>query len=51
MKKFTEEFLNISLFNEQKIYFINQVNDKLIEFVEYVENKIENQKIFCSLKI
>ena len=45
-KKFTEEFLNISLFNEQKIYFINQVNDKLIEFVEYVENKIENQKIF-----
>jgi len=45
-KKFIEEFLNISLFNEQKIYFINQVNDKLIEFVEYVENKIENQKIF-----
>ena len=45
-KKFIEDFLNISLFNEQKIYFINQINDKLLDFIEYVGKKINNQKIY-----
>ena len=45
-KNFIDNFLNISLFNEQKIYFINQVNDKLFDIIEYVEKKINNQKIY-----
>ena len=45
-KDFIDSFLNISLFNEQKIYFINQVNDKLFDLIEYVEKKINNQKIY-----
>ena len=45
-KNFIDNFLNISLFNKEKIYFINQVNDKLFDFIDYVEKKINNQKIY-----
>ena len=29
---FLMKFLNLSLFEEKKIFFINQANDKILEF-------------------
>ena len=43
---FYENFFNISLFGENKIYFINEVNDKILEIIKELENKIDNQKIY-----
>tara|TARA_B100000575_G_C23121776_1_gene649293 strand:+ start:1067 stop:2056 length:990 start_codon:yes stop_codon:yes gene_type:complete len=43
---FFNEIFNKSLFEEEKIYFINQVDDKLLEIFEELENKIDKQKIF-----
>ena len=45
-KLFYEEFLNISLFNSQKIFCIDNVNDKILEIIQDLENKIDNQKIY-----
>ena len=42
---FIENLLNMSLFNEEKIYFIEQVNDKILGLLEILRNKIEDQKI------
>ena len=42
---FIENLLNRSLFNEEKIYFIEQVNDKILGLLEILRNKIEDQKI------
>ena len=39
------ELQNLSLF-EQKIYFINQVNDKILNFIEDLDIKNNNQKIY-----
>ena len=43
---FIENLLNISLFNEEKIYFIEQVNDKILGLLENLRDKIEGQKIY-----
>ena len=43
---FLNEILNISLFDEKKIYFINQVNDKILDAIKKIEPKIDYQKIY-----
>ena len=43
---FEETFLNISLFDEKKIYFIEFTNDKILNLIQDLENKINNQKIY-----
>ena len=43
---FFNEILNISLFNEKKIYFINQVNDKILDTIKIIEPKIDSQKFY-----
>lgn len=43
---FFNEILNISLFDEKKIYFINQVNDKILDAIKKIEPKIDYQKIY-----
>ena len=43
---FFNEILNISLFNEKKIYFINQVNDKILDAIKIIEPKIDSQKFY-----
>jgi DNA polymerase-3 subunit delta len=43
---FFNEIFNISLFNEKKIYFINQVNDKIFDAIKKIEPKIDSQKIY-----
>ena len=37
IEKFYEEVYNESLFEEKKIFFINQVNDKILEVVKELE--------------
>lgn len=44
--KFFAEISNISLFQKKKIYFIDQVNDKIFEIVKEIESKIDTDKIF-----
>jgi DNA polymerase-3 subunit delta len=48
---FFNEIQNISLFNEEKIFFINQANDKILDLIKEIETKIDTQKIFlfCEL--
>ena len=43
---FLNEIFNISLFDEKKIYFIDQANDKILEIIEELENKVVEQKFF-----
>ena len=43
---FFSEILNISLFEEEKIFFIDNTNDKIIPIIEEVEKKAETQKIY-----
>ena len=43
---FIENLLNMSLFNEEKIYFIEQVNDKILGLLENLRDKTEDQKIY-----
>ena len=43
---FLNEILNISLFDEKKIYFINQVNDKILDTIKIIEPKIDSQKFY-----
>ena len=40
------EFKNISLFEENKIYLINDVSDKILETIENLEKDIINQSVF-----
>ncbi len=40
------ELRNLSLFEQEKIYFINQVNDKILDFIEDLDIKNNNQKIY-----
>ena len=40
------EINNKSLFNEKKIIFINQVNDKILDTVDEVVKNIQDEKIF-----
>lgn len=45
-KIFYEQFLNISLFSNLKIFFIDNVSDKILEIIQDLENKSDNQKIY-----
>lgn len=45
------EILNTSLFNEEKIYFINHGNDKLLDTIKEIEPKLENRRIFIFAEI
>jgi DNA polymerase-3 subunit delta len=45
------EIFNFSLFNEKKIIFINQANDKMLEIIKEIEPKITNQKLFLFSEI
>jgi len=40
------EITNKSLFNEKKIIFINQANDKILDIIDEVVENIEDEKIF-----
>ena len=40
------EISNKSLFNEKKIIFINQVNDKILDIVDEIIENIQDEKIF-----
>ena len=40
------EFNNFSLFEKKKIFFVSQVNDKILEIIEDLEKKIDNQKLY-----
>ena len=44
--KFFNELLNQSLFEDTKIFFINQTNDKILELIKEIELKKDNQKVF-----
>ena len=43
---FFEDFLNNSLFDEKKIYFIDQVNDKFLSIVQEIEKRSDGQKVY-----
>ena len=43
---FFNKVLNISLFNESKVFLINQINDKILEIIKNIETKIKTQKIY-----
>ena len=45
-EKFYENLLNISLFDEKKIFIIDNVSDKILETFQHIENKIDKNKIF-----
>ena len=45
-ENFFNEINNISLFDEEKIYIIEQVNDKILELIKSIEVKIDRQKIY-----
>jgi len=44
--KFFREILNVSLFEKEKIYIIEQANDKILEILEKIKSDIDNQKIY-----
>jgi len=41
----SKEILNKSLFEEKKILFIEHANDKILNFIEDIADKIDNEKI------
>ena len=43
---FFREILNISLFSDEKIFLINQANDRILELIKKIETKIDNRKVF-----
>lgn len=48
IEKFYEEVYNESLFDEKKIFFINQVNDKILEVVKELEKNGKKNIFFFS---
>ena len=44
--QFFNEVINISLFEDKKVYLINQANDKILKIIEDIETKISEQSIF-----
>jgi DNA polymerase-3 subunit delta len=48
---FFSEILNISLFNEKKIFFIYQTNDKILDVILKIEKKLSAQKIYLFSEI
>ena len=49
--KLFEKVFNASLFGEEEIFFIEQVNDKILELIKELEIKIQNQKIYFFAQI
>ena len=43
---FLETILNISLFSEERFYFIEQSNDKILDIIQELEKKINDHKIY-----
>tara|TARA_B100001057_G_scaffold486463_1_gene567691 strand:+ start:3015 stop:4007 length:993 start_codon:yes stop_codon:yes gene_type:complete len=43
---FFGELFNISLFNKEKIFCINQANDKILELIKEIEEKKDTPKIY-----
>ena len=43
---FISNIFNKSLFEEKKIYFINQANDKILDIIKEVDGKLEDQEIY-----
>ena len=41
-----EKIFNKSLFNETKIFFINQCSEKILDIIKTIETKLDDQKIF-----
>lgn len=48
--EFFSEILNASLFDEKKIYFINQGSDKILNIIKHIEPNIDNQEIYIFSK-
>ena len=49
--KFFSEIYNISLFDVNKIFFISQTNDKILDIIKELETKISEQKLFLFSEI
>ena len=45
---FLANILNLSLFEKEKIYLINQCNDKILNIIAQIEEKLQNQRIVYS---
>lgn len=45
-ESFLEQILNTSLFDEEKIFLINDANDKILELFKIIENKLDNNKVY-----
>jgi DNA polymerase III subunit delta len=43
---FFKYLFNASLFDEQKIFIIENANDKILKIIEEIENKLDDQKIY-----
>ena len=43
---FYNQIFNNSLFQKQKIFLINQCNDKMLEIIQNIDEKLSDQKIF-----
>ena len=48
---FLSDLFNISLFNDAKVYFIDQVNDKFLNIIHQLENRLDTQKIYLFAEI
>ena len=48
---FFNEILNESLFEEKKIFFINEATDKILNIIENIRDKIDNHEIFLFSEI
>lgn len=45
-ESFFQNILNLSLFEKNKVFFINNATDRILPLVKEIENKIDKQKIF-----
>lgn len=50
-ENFYNEILNLSLFNEDKYFFISNVNDKILPIIETLTTKLDKQKIYLFAEI
>ncbi len=45
-EKFYNDIFNVSLFGKQKVFLIDQCNDKILDTIKNIEEKIDTQKIY-----
>jgi DNA polymerase III subunit delta len=43
---FLNDIYNISLFEKEKVYFINQADDKILNIIQEIETALDKQKIY-----